>query len=46
MAVNDRLLQGKLADRPQEEKLPVEDLLRAIAEALIEEEKELNHEST
>lgn len=46
MGVNEKLLQGKLAERPGEETMPVEELLKAVAKALIQEEEELKNEKS
>ncbi|MCM0605057.1 MAG: hypothetical protein KA715_03130 [Xanthomonadaceae bacterium] len=40
MGVNEKLLKGKLVDKPNEEKLPIEEILRLIAISIEQEAAE------
>lgn len=40
MGVNEKLLKGKLVERPNEEALPVEELLKALAASIAIDELE------
>lgn len=40
MGVNEKLLKGKLVDRPNEESLPVEEILRLISVSIEQEDEQ------
>lgn len=44
MGVNEKLLKGKLVDRPNEESLPIEEILKAISQSVIQDEAAENEQ--